>query len=297
MRCKNTKKDKELICVNTNKSSLQTLIECIEKNTSAHVCIHDVSGILQNDMLAVSEKNHMHYSPVCNIAKTTDKGFRLCFACKGLSIKKAIDGASAYMGTCPLGLTEIALPVFINDKPVCIIYIGNLNCDSAAMAAKVKRVCRLTGVDENLLLNALPPEISVSEAEHFVQAAGVVKNYISLVCASYDLSADHRMHWAVKAMCDYADQYYQKTLSIGTLAKIYYMNENYLGRLFKKHMGKSFSAYLNDIRIKRACHMLRHTDNTVISIALECGFNNVTYFNKVFKKSTGYTPGEYKNII
>ena len=138
------------------KSSLQNLIDCIEKNTSAHVCIHDVSGILQNEALRIKEQNQIHFSPLCNAAKTTDKGLQLCFACKGLSVKKAFDGGHAYAGVCPLGLTEIAVPLFIAGKPMCIIYIGNLNCDSAEMEKRITRVQKLTKVDRAALLQAMP---------------------------------------------------------------------------------------------------------------------------------------------
>jgi hypothetical protein len=116
--------------MSVEKSLLQSLIDCVEKNTSAHVCIHDVSGILQNDILQIKKSNQIHFTPLCNAAKTTDKGLQLCLACKGLSVKKAFDGGHAYSGICPLGLTEIVVPLIISGEPMCIIYIGNLNCDS-----------------------------------------------------------------------------------------------------------------------------------------------------------------------
>lgn len=277
------------------KSSLQNLIDCVEKNTSAHVCIHDVSGILQNDALRIKEQNQIHYSPLCNAAKTTDRGLQLCFACKGLSVKRAFEGAHAYAGTCPLGLTEIAVPLFIGDKPMCIIYIGNLNCDSQEMETKINRVQKITKVDKGLLLKAIPPEVPVAEVEHFIGAAGVIKNYISLVYTSYGLSIRPGIHWAVQALNGYTEKYYPNSLTLRGLSKIYYLNENYLGRLYKKQMGKPFSAYLNEVRLDKACTLLRTTDDSVISISLATGFNNVTYFNRVFKKQMGMTPTEYKN--
>lgn len=276
------------------KSSLQNLIECIEKNTSAHVCIHDVSGILQNEALRIKEHNQIHFSPLCNAAKTTDKGLRLCFACKGLSVKKAFDGGHAYAGACPLGLTEIAVPLYIAGKPMCIIYIGNLNCSSREMEAKINRVHKLTKADKDALLRAMPPQVSVSEVEHFIGAAGVIKNYISLIYTSQGLSVRSGAHWAVSALNGYAQKYYQNTLTLRGLSRIYYLNENYLGRLYKKQTGKSFSTHLNEIRLEKACALLRETDDSVIAISLATGFNNVTYFNRIFKRHMGVTPTEYR---
>lgn len=78
------------------------------------------------------------------------------------------------------------------------------------------------------------------------------------------------------------------------LSKIYYLNENYLGRLYKRQTGKSFSAYLNEIRLEKACALLRETDDPVIAVALATGFNNVTYFNRIFKRHMGVTPTAYR---
>lgn len=278
------------------KSSLQILIECIERNTSVHICIHDLSGILENDILTINKLNRIHSSPVCNIAKATQKGLRLCFSCKSLSIKKAIEGACAYVGTCPLGLTEITLPVFIGGRIMCIIYIGNLNCDGKTINEKINRVSALTGADKNKLLNAVPKESSIADVEGFIEAASIIKNYITLIYSSKKISVHPAVPPAVRALADYAKKYYANDLSLKMLSKLYYLNDNYLGRLFKKHMGKSFSQYLNEIRIFHACELLGRGDVKIISAALSSGFNNVTYFNRIFKKIMSITPLEYKKM-
>lgn len=281
--------------MSVEKSLLQSLIDCVEKNTSAHVCIHDVSGILQNDILQIKKSNQIHFTPLCNAAKTTDKGLQLCLACKGLSVKKAFDGGHAYSGICPLGLTEIVVPLIISGEPMCIIYIGNLNCDSDEIKKRISRVHKLTKADRSMLLQSIPPEMPLSEIEHFIRAADLIKNYICLLYKSYGLTTVHSStHWVVTALNSYLQKYYKNTLTLRDLSKIYYLNENYLGRLYKKQTGKSFSNYLNELRLKKACVLLKKTDNTVISIAFETGFNNVTYFNRIFKRYFGVTPTEYR---
>ena len=75
---------------------------------------------------------------------------------------------------------------------------------------------------------------------------------------------------------------------------IFHYNEEYLGRLFKKETHMSFSDYVSKQRIERAKRLLIETNDSVVSIAVKVGFNNVTYFNRVFKKYLNMTPLEFR---
>lgn len=57
----------------------------------------------------------------------------------------------------------------------------------------------------------------------------------------------------------------------------------------------SFHKYLNRIRCENAKHRLKNESRTVTEIALECGYSDVTYFNRVFKQLYGLTPEKYRN--
>ncbi len=56
----------------------------------------------------------------------------------------------------------------------------------------------------------------------------------------------------------------------------------------------SFTAYVNGLRIARARELLGMTSSSMLQIALTCGFGNQSHFNRVFKRITGLTPGEYR---
>src|SRR5690625_6031619 len=59
---------------------------------------------------------------------------------------------------------------------------------------------------------------------------------------------------------------------------------------FKQHTRKTFVQFLIEVRISKACKLLRNTDMNVSQICYDCGFNNVSNFNRQFKKSTGLSP-------
>ena len=66
-------------------------------------------------------------------------------------------------------------------------------------------------------------------------------------------------------------------------------------RWFKKMTGQGFTAYLNDHRLNLAAELLRITDATVLDIAGRVGFDNLSYFNRLFKRRYGMTPREYRS--
>ena len=59
---------------------------------------------------------------------------------------------------------------------------------------------------------------------------------------------------------------------------------------------QSFTTFLNERRLNEAAAMLRGIDDTVLAVAESCGFGNLSYFNRVFKKKFGLTPREYRRL-
>lgn len=72
------------------------------------------------------------------------------------------------------------------------------------------------------------------------------------------------------------------------------MNRTYFCMFFKKHYGKGFADYVNDLKIDKAAALLLRGDLQIADIARECGFKTVSYFNRAFKRSKSVTPGEYR---
>ena len=79
------------------------------------------------------------------------------------------------------------------------------------------------------------------------------------------------------------------------VADKFFISKYYLCRIFKESIGVSFISYLNTIRIKAACELLRTEDLFLSEVAIRCGFNSTPYFCKVFKDEKGVSPSEYRN--
>ena len=65
-------------------------------------------------------------------------------------------------------------------------------------------------------------------------------------------------------------------------------------RFFKKHMGLTSIQYINNYRLEKAAYLLTSTNNSIMDISLEVGFDNLSYFNKLFKKKYNITPKEFR---
>lgn len=89
--------------------------------------------------------------------------------------------------------------------------------------------------------------------------------------------------------------HYKSRILLRELAAMYNMNSNYMSSVFKKVVGKGFSDYLTQVRLKHACDMLVKTKMGINEIAQESGFDNSSYFYRVFKTTFGITPLKYRN--
>ncbi|WP_106768248.1 response regulator transcription factor [Paenibacillus faecalis] len=92
-------------------------------------------------------------------------------------------------------------------------------------------------------------------------------------------------------------QYYNEDLSLKVLAGQYHIHPVYLGHLFHKETGESFTEYINRYRIEKAKELLRTTNLKVQEIAREVGYWETGYFYKQFKKYVGLSPREFKGLL
>lgn len=87
---------------------------------------------------------------------------------------------------------------------------------------------------------------------------------------------------------------YGKPLSIKEMAEFSGFSESHFMKFFKNHMGVPFVSYLNDYRLTLAARALAEGQEDVLTVAMDVGFSNVSYFNRLFKKKFRMTPLEYR---
>jgi len=90
--------------------------------------------------------------------------------------------------------------------------------------------------------------------------------------------------------------HYTKKLSLRDIANASGLSAPYFSTVFKEEMGENLSNYLNRLRVEKAAAMLASTDMSINQIATACGFEDQSWFSKIFKNNTGFTPGKYREL-
>ena len=100
----------------------------------------------------------------------------------------------------------------------------------------------------------------------------------------------------LKEVLSYIDAYYMEELTISGLAGICFFSEYYFMRFFKKYMGMSCVQYIKNVRLERAADQFENGETNTLEVALSCGFSNLSYFHREFKKKYGMTPKRFISL-
>ncbi|CAM3905340.1 AraC family transcriptional regulator [Cohnella lubricantis] len=121
----------------------------------------------------------------------------------------------------------------------------------------------------------------------------ILHKYFRLIW--YRDTADHAdLH--VSKVLRYIHENYHLRLEVKELARLVDLNPSYFGTLFKKHTGSAVKEYINKVRVNNAENMLVSGEFSITETAYRCGFEDVFYFSKVFKKVKGYSPSRVKMV-
>ena len=142
----------------------------------------------------------------------------------------------------------------------------------------------------------------MDESERFIQLLYILNliaksnEFELLASLSYrneSLKNSHR----INVVLDYIVQHYQEDLDLDKIAGLVNMNKNAFCRFFKRGTRKSLFQVINEVRIGKAAQLLTETEMNVLQICFACGFNNISNFNKAFKKSLNVSPLVYRKSM
>jgi AraC-like DNA-binding protein len=122
----------------------------------------------------------------------------------------------------------------------------------------------------------------------------VYENYESLASVFYTPKNSRENETRINTVFNYIKQNAASTILLEQAAASVHLTTGAFCKFFKRVTGKTFSDYVNEIRIGNACNLISHTDKTLAQIAIESGFENQTYFNRVFLKKKNCTPKQFR---
>ena len=124
-----------------------------------------------------------------------------------------------------------------------------------------------------------------------------VSDYRILSSSSFSHAERNPESRRVKKVKQYINDHYTETLKLEDMARLVGMTPTSFSRYFKLRTGKTLSDYVLDIRLGFAARMLVDSTKNISEICFECGFNNLSNFNRIFKGRRGVTPKEFRSMF
>jgi AraC-like DNA-binding protein len=136
--------------------------------------------------------------------------------------------------------------------------------------------------------------VSVLELLFILHDLSTSRNMRTLSDASFSNEYFHYNSRRLEKVFDYINTYYYKQVNLADVSEIANMPESSFSRFIKQRTGKTFIDSLNEIRLGHASRMLIETTYTIAEIAYKCGFNNISNFNRVFKRKKLCIPKDFR---
>jgi len=266
-------------------SNLSNFISALEYGTNLHISVVFLNHY-GNEKTRLPEEQTIHSCAVCNMAKNTPEGFVACFRCRNTVLKWCIQHKRALGGFCIKGVYEYCRPVVRGEEVLSVIFIGNILTDSEAQCFRLSKY-----FDESLLETM---QTNFSE-KACIQTADLLESYMLLLMDKYGDTLRQPTDALIENIKSYIAENLMYDFSMSDLSDVFNYNGKYLGRLFKSKTGCSIKEYCNTSKIEKAKTLLKSSQMQISEVSTKSGFNNVTYFSRVFRKLTGLSPQNYRS--
>ena len=163
----------------------------------------------------------------------------------------------------------------------------------AAPAGKALGICLLPLFKEGL--KRTPAGLLQTKAA-LCGAVAVLADHNLLLAAETAAPRESQRILTIKQLLSYIQENYTRRIYLKELADFVGMDPQYLCRFFKKSLGQTPMEYINSLRIEKACQALRDTDNKILDICYDSGFQNMGHFIHCFKEHKSMTPSAYRAL-
>jgi AraC-like DNA-binding protein/ligand-binding sensor protein len=190
----------------------------------------------------------------------------------------------------------------ILNELLAVLLFSNQNDFNYLRFRAIELVVLITRAD----INPGYAEKNVLETNSFylkqIQDAGTIEELTDILHITVERMAEHissfqgiRHAQVLKKADRYIRENFIRKISLQEIAKASGLSPPYFSTVFKEEMGENLSSYLNRLRVEKASHLLLETSHTLSEIAGSCGFEDQSWFSKIFKSFTGISPGKYRS--
>lgn len=293
---------------------LDEMIDGIEKAFHVSVCIHDVSGITNfNSMLMLDYSRKSHAYAYCTQVKAL-MSKATCMRQKQIVMRRLrINKGEPFFGTCYMGVSEYIHPIIRDGRLLCVLFVSGAPCELRvdALAKRERtledapkdgprpdydRFCKehQTSLPSMRFIAQLLEDKIRGSVAATAEVAAVKKNHDGGAWKAITPVPQIRTGWLISDFVPYIQENYRSRLTLRMLSDMFFINPEYLSRIFSKQMGQSITRYVNTQRMRQAAIELVRTDKQIADIAIGLGVEDVNYFYRLFKAEHGMTAKQYR---
>ena len=234
----------------------------------------------------------------CALIADKSKSCAACLRLQADLARSAIDESATV--TCDYGLCETAVPVKLGNQTIGYLQTGQVLRQKPTEASFDRAVERGQSFGAELNNAAArgayfqTPVVSQKKLASASALLEIFADHLSMKSNQIAVQQANAESPVITKAKQYIEEHHTEDLSLGEVAKAVHTSLFYFCKLFRKSTGVNFTEYVSRVRVEKAKNLLLNPNLRVSEIAYEVGFQSLTHFNRVFKKTVGESPTEFR---
>ena len=279
-------------------SDITELINAMRELCGVGICYYDLNHFFNYETYG-TKNNRGHYCEFCERARALPAGRASCEASdRRQAVELARQYREPFFFECHMGMRELVVPLMRDGDLLGIIFVGQCRLDDCYTPVIRANAGRAGGNGDEFA--ALYERLPIIGRKELYNIGRILSRYFDAKILSTNLllsdgDGDDRPSDLPTAMQIYIRKNYRDRITAGSVAEAFHVNPSYASRIFSKKHGVTITEYINSVRVEEAKLLLRSTDVPVGNVALNVGFDDLNYFSRVFRKTTGCSPCQFRS--
>lgn len=233
-------------------------------------------------------------SSFCRVIRTDKKAAANCTLCDQNACLQSKKSQKLFIYKCHAGLTEAITPIILNNLIIGYLFMGHISPyeDIEEGWQNILNYCKDYTIDLEALKSAFLDRRYLSN-DYIYAASQIMNSVATYLCASH--MATLRNDSFLVQLDKYIDSHLKDDLSVDIICDQFKISRTKLYQIAEDNFGIGISEYIKNQRIQKAKKLLIQTDLPINIVADSVGITDYNYFSKMFKKSVGITPKEYRS--
>ncbi|HPS55166.1 MAG TPA: PocR ligand-binding domain-containing protein [Sedimentisphaerales bacterium] len=276
-----------------NSISFQQFYESFWELTAVPIGIADPEFKVSKYFFPESKMNN-----VCRMIRSCPQGKQACADTDKLRCNQAAKQKQGIRYYCYAGLVDFAVPIYVEGRHVATIMCGQILPEPPSEKGFDKLWKRIENfsINKDDLKNAYfkMPYMTSQQLEALLRIVTLFAEYSCELGIRLIQNNKIEKHPEILKAKEFINTNFRDQITLDDIANQVYLSKPYFSRLFHKVEGITFTQYLQNIRLGESKKLLISTSRKIIDVAMDCGFNNISYFNELFLKTEKCSPKNFR---